>query len=267
MRIVNLGSGSKGNSTFIGFKDTKILIDAGLTEKQLKERLYEIQESLNDIQAVFVTHEHIDHIRAIKTLAKKYDMMFFVHSKLAESSVFDDVQFKNGKFITFQNSLISVGDLEVIPFEISHDALAPVGFTVNGVGDLQKVGFVTDLGEVSETNKKALMGSKIVFIESNYDEEMLAQGKYPKAVKERIKGECGHLSNSQSLELAKFLFKNGTNCFVLSHISENNNTMEIAYLNYVNYFESQGLVLDKDVFIRLSFQGKHSNNFILKEDC
>lgn len=266
MRIVNLASGSKGNSTFISYNDTKILIDAGISEKKLIETLAEIKENLNDIQGVCVTHEHIDHIRAIKNLAKKYDMVFYVHKKLAESSVFQDIEFKEGKLFKFESSEFSIGELEVKPFETSHDAERPVGFTVKVFGNKAKAGFVTDLGVVSESVKRELQGSKMVFIESNYDEKMLMSGNYPKIIKTRINGQFGHLSNAQSLELAKFLFETGTKCFILSHISENNNTPELAYLNYANYFEEKGLVLDKDVFVRLSFQNKHGNNFILKED-
>lgn len=266
MRIVNLASGSKGNSTFVSHGETKILIDAGITEKKLVETLLEIKENLSNIQGVLVTHEHIDHIRAIKSLAKKYDMVFYVHKSLAESGVFQEIEFKEGKLFTFDNSEFSVGELVIKPFETSHDAIRPVGFVVQVFGKKEKAGFVTDLGVVSETVKRELQGSKIVFIESNYDDAMLMGGSYPKIIKNRIRSDIGHLSNAQSLELAKFLFDTGTKCFVLSHISENNNTYELAFMNYIDYFESQGYVLDKDVFIRLSFQNKHGNNFSLKED-
>lgn len=266
MRIVNLASGSKGNSTFLHYGETRMLIDAGLTEKKLQETLAEIGESLVDIQGICVTHEHIDHIRAIKTLAKKYDMVFYVRKELAESPVFSDIEFKEGKLFKFESDAFSLGEFEVKPIEVSHDAVKPVSFVVRVFGSQTKASFVTDLGVVSESVKRELCGSKIVFIESNYDEKMLLGGSYPKIVKNRINGRNGHLSNEQSLELAKYLFENGTKHFVLSHISENNNTPEIAYLNYANYFESQGFVLDKDVFIRLSFQSRHGNKFVLKED-
>ena len=266
MRIVNLASGSKGNSTFVHSGETRVLIDVGLTEKKLQETLIEIGEKLENIQGVCITHEHIDHIRALKSLAKKYDMVFYIRKELAESSMLSDVAFKEGKLFKFENDAFSVGELEIKPFEISHDAIKPVAFTVKFFGSNSKAGFITDVGVVSETIKRELSGAKMVFIESNYDEKMLLGGKYPKIVKNRIKGSQGHLSNEESLKLAKFLYDNGTKCFVLSHISENNNTYELAYLNYANYFESKGLVLDKDVFIRLSFQNKHGNNFKLKED-
>lgn len=266
MRIVNLASGSKANSTLVVYGETKILIDVGLTEKKLKERLIELGENINNIVAICITHEHVDHIRSLEMIAKKYDIDVYLHEKLAESLVQKGAIFAEGKLHTFTNVKFNIGDLEVLPFDVSHDAVAPVGFVVNVFGSKSRVGFVTDLGVVSETVKRSLMHTKIVFIESNYDEQMLAGGIYPKVVKDRIASMKGHLSNSQSLEFAKYLHGQGTTCFVLSHLSENNNTAELAYTNYVSYFESQGYALDKDVFIRLSFQNKHGNNFILKED-
>ncbi len=266
MRIVNLASGSKGNSTFLGFGESKILIDAGLTEKNIKTRLSEIGERIEDIKAVIVTHEHVDHVRAIKSLAKNYDMEFFVREKLADSGFFADVKFKEGKLHKITDTVFNVGDFEILPVSVSHDAIDPVAYVVSIHGSQAKAGFITDLGFVSDLVKKEFAGVKMVFLESNYDEKMLFGGKYPYLVKQRIAGNKGHLSNEQSLELAKYLFDSGTKCFILSHLSENNNTPEIAYSNYANFFESRGFVLDKDVFIRLSFQERHGNNFNLKEE-
>lgn len=266
MRIVNLASGSKANSTFVEYNDTRILIDVGLIEKTLKERLLEIGEKLEDINAVLITHEHSDHIKALKSLAKKYDIDFYLHKKLIDSGFLAEIKFKQGKLHPFEEEKFCINDLEITPFAVSHDAIAPVGFTINVLGSKSKFGIVTDTGVVSEKMKKQLSGSKIVFIESNYDENMLLNGFYPYQVKQRIFGEKGHLSNIQSLELAKFLFKNGTKCFVLSHISQNNNTYDLAYLNFINYFQSNGFVLDKDVFVRISYQERHGNKFSLKEE-
>lgn len=266
MYIVNLSSGSKANSTFIRFNQTRILIDAGLNEKKLKASLLEIGEKLEDVNAVFITHEHVDHIRALNTLAKKYDIDFYIREEVKMSGAVDDICFKEGKLHTFVRDTVNVGDLQVNPFDVMHDAVAPVGFVVNAYGSKSRAGFVTDLGVVSESVKQALAGVKMVFIESNYDEKMLAGGKYPFLLKQRIAGNKGHLSNAQSLELAKFLYDNGTKCFVLSHISENNNTYELAFLNYVDYFEQNNIQLNKDVYVRVSFQEKRGNNFNLDED-
>lgn len=266
MRIVNLSSGSKANSTFVGFNDSKILIDAGLVEKKLIEHLQMIKENIADIKAIFVTHEHVDHIRAIKTLAKNYDMDFYFHEELIESGALKDIKFKEGKLHSFSSNMVNIGDLQIQPFDISHDAVHPVGFVINVFGSSAKAGFVTDLGVVTDAVKRALINTKIVFLESNYDEEMLFGGKYPFLLKKRIAGEKGHLSNNQSLELAKFLYENGTKCFVLSHISENNNTYEKALANYVDYFDSNNIKLNQDVIVKVSFQMKHGNNFILKEE-
>ena len=261
MRIVNLASGSKANSTLVSYGDTKILIDVGLTEKKLETELNILGESLKNIVGVLVTHEHIDHIRSLSVLAKKYDIDFYLHQKLADTLIAKGEVFKDGKLHTFENGSFNVGD-----FDVSHDAVAPVGYVVRVFGSKTEVGFATDLGVVTESVKRHLSNVKTIFIESNYDEKMLAGGKYPKIVKERIASNVGHLSNIQSLELAKFLYGQGTKCFVLSHISENNNAPEIAYSNYIDYFESQGVKQDKDVFIRVSFQNKHGNNFNIKED-
>ena len=266
MRIVNLSSGSKANSTFVGFGEAKILIDAGLVEKKLSETLLEIGENIENIKAVFVTHEHVDHIRAIKTLAKKTDIDFYFHEGVVSSGAISDIKFKEGRLHTFSNNLINIGDLQIQPFDISHDSANPVGFVVNVFGSKTKAGFATDLGVVSEGVKNALCGAKIVFLESNYDEDMLSGGPYPYILKKRIASEKGHLSNNQSLELAKFLYENGTKCFVLSHISENNNTYELALANFVDYFESNNIKLNQDVIVKVSRQMMHGNNFTLREE-
>lgn len=266
MRIVNLASGSKANSTFVHYGNTKLLIDVGLNEKQLKQRLSEIGETLSDNFSVCITHEHVDHIRGLKSLAKKYDIDFYIKRELAESSYMSDIEFKEGRLHKIDSGKFNVGEFEVTAFDVSHDAIAPVGYIVNVFGSSAKVGFITDTGVASDQVKKCLENIKMVFIESNYDKKMLYDGKYPYIVKKRIDSEKGHLSNEQSLELAKFLYSHGTRCFVLSHLSQNNNTPELAYANYLDYFQSLGLNLNQDVFLRISFQDHNGNNFNLKEE-
>ncbi len=266
MRIVNLASGSKANSTFVSFENTKLLIDAGLSVRDLSARLTSIDEKIEEIDAILITHEHSDHIKGLATLVKRYGMDVYVHQKLADSGIFGGINFKQGELKTFNENLFSVKQIEVLPFKISHDAICPVGFVLNAVSSNSKVGFVTDTGMVTDAMLQALSGVKMAFIESNYDENMLLSGFYPAEVKKRILSNVGHLSNLQSVELAEKLYIAGAKCFILSHISENNNNRELAYKNYKSFFENQGLVLDKDVYIRLSFQDKCSNNFNLKED-
>ena len=266
MHIINLASGSKANSTFVCYGKTKILIDVGLTEKKLKEELSKIGESLSEINAVIITHEHSDHIKALKSLAKNTDIIFYLHNDLAKKLDFNDIKFKDGALRTFENFKFNIGDFEIEPLEVSHDAVRPVSFIVNVHGSKSRAAFVTDLGIVGDNIKNKLLGVKIIFIESNYDEEMMEGCSYPYIVKQRIKGEKGHLSNNQSLDLAKFLYENGTKCFVLSHISQNSNTYEKAYVNYAEYFENQGLVLGKDIVIKVSFQDKPGNKFLINEE-
>ena len=266
MRIINLASGSKGNSTFLELNGTKILIDVGLGVSQLSQRLLDIGEKIGEIKAVCITHEHIDHIRAIKSLAVKFNMDFYVERKLADSGYLSDVKFKEGKLHKIDYNKFFIDDFEIMPFEISHDAISPVGFVVNAKNSKSKIGFITDTGIVTESAKIALTGAKIVFIESNYDENMLINGTYAYPLKMRILGKRGHLSNEQSLEFANYLYENGSKCFVLCHLSENNNLPEIAFSNYTQFFEKKGCELDKDVFVRLSYQNKCGNTITLKED-
>ena len=135
-----------------------------MPEKLLVQHLNEINERIENITAIFVTHEHIDHIRAIKNLAKKYDMDFYFHQDLINSGKLDDIKFKEGKVRGFTTDIVNIGDLQVQPFEISHDAVRPVGFVVNVFGSRSKAGFATDLGVVSDSVKQMLSGVKIVFL-------------------------------------------------------------------------------------------------------
>ncbi len=266
MRIVNIASGSKGNCTYIEYDGTRVLIDVGLNEKYIQKQLEDIGSSLSEINAVCITHEHTDHIKALGQLAKKYNICFYIKRQLAESNMLGNVYFKNEKLIKFDNDTFCIGGLEIAPIELSHDAVAPVGFVIGVKNSNSKALFLTDTGFVPDEVIERLSGVKMAFIESNYDQELLDNGKYPIWLKERINSKVGHLSNEQALEFAKVLYSRGTKCFVLSHISQNNNTPELAYSNFAGYFEDLGLELDKDVFIRMSFQDKHGANFILKEE-
>lgn len=266
MRIVNLFSGSKGNCTFVGTAKTKILIDAGFSAKKIEKGLLEIGEDMREISAVLVTHEHDDHVHALGLLIKKYDFQVYVHEKELESKDFLALGLDKSRIRTFDSDMFEVGELQILPFKTYHDSDSSVGFCINVKGSSARLGYVTDTGKFDENMVKILGGAKIVFLESNYDDEMLQNGTYPPMLKKRIAGDFGHLSNAQSLELARRLYALGTRCFILSHISENNNLYEIAYSNYADYFSGQGIELEKDVKIRISFQRKHGNNFILNED-
>ncbi len=266
MHIVNLASGSKANVTLVEYKNVKLLIDAGLSERELLKRLSDVGTDISEISAILITHEHSDHIKGLKSLAKKYDIDIFVHKKLVENGVLSEIPFKENRLKTFENAEFEIGEICIFPFEIPHDAVCPVGFVLWAKGNKSKVGFLTDVGEVTDDIRNSLCGVKMLFIEANHDPQMLENGYYPFSVKRRIAGKHGHLSNLQAIELASWLFDRGTKCFVLSHLSEKNNTFEIAYATFANFFEGKGLVLDKDVFIRLSFQDKHGNNFNLKEE-
>ena len=163
----------------------------------------------------------------------------------------------------FTDNAFLVGDIVVSPFPVSHDSLNCQGFTFSK--GKAKFGYATDLGFVSGAVLSHLMGSKLVFIESNHDVRMLSEGPYPPILKARIRSNSGHLSNVQCAEVALQLATNGTKYFALCHLSEQNNTPELAFGTVTNAFITRGFRVEKDVVLRLTYQNKIGNNFLIGE--
>jgi phosphoribosyl 1,2-cyclic phosphodiesterase len=218
MKICTLASGSSGNSLFIQTERAKILVDAGISLRQLKVRLKTVNVQMSEIEAVLITHEHTDHVVALPFI----NVPVFVAS--ATTSLWKD-RVKNLKeFDT--GSPFSVNDALITPFPIPHDALDPVGFTIQT--DHKKVGVVTDIGSITALVRERLKGADVLVLEFNHDEEMLLYGHYPWDIKQRIKGSLGHLSNGDAAELLKDLIHDRLQHAVLAHLSESNNTPKKA---------------------------------------
>ncbi|HXG31660.1 MAG TPA: MBL fold metallo-hydrolase [Thermodesulfobacteriota bacterium] len=218
MRICTLASGSSGNSLFIQAGRTRILVDAGINPKQLNLRLGSLSVRMSDIDAVIVTHEHVDHAAALPYIS----VPVYVASAtvpLWKDKVKDLREFESG-------SPFSIRDLLVSPFPIPHDALDPVGFLVQT--DHKKVGIVTDIGSVTSLVRERLKGSNALILEFNHDERMLLYGSYPWDLKQRIKSRLGHLSNEEAAGLLKDLIHDGLSHVVLVHLSESNNRPRVA---------------------------------------
>jgi len=258
MRVVNLASGSKGNCTFIEAGKTKILIDAGLTVVEIVKRLNLIGEKPENIDAILLTHEHTDHIKGFCAFLKKYTARGYVHkevfNKLGESLKID-----LNKISLITNYSFGINDVNVQPFDLPHDSVNCLGYSIDYLGN--KVSFVTDLGYMPEIALKIVKGSKLVYIESNHDKKLMRNCHYPYIVKQRIMGDNGHLSNEQASKIITTLAKEGTRHFVLSHISENSNTLEQAYVTNAKALSDAGFELEKDVFLRYSRQDRPGNNY------
>jgi phosphoribosyl 1,2-cyclic phosphodiesterase len=226
LRFSLLGSGSSGNAALIVSGRAKILIDDGFSFKQLLARTAEIGESLDGLDAVFVTHEHQDHVAGIGVLARRMDVPIFMtpqtYAGLPPSlgTVRRIEVFEGG-------DAINVGDLEVRSFSVSHDAADPVSYSVHH--GAAKLGFATDFGHSSHLVRTRLAGSHALVLESNYCPDMLRRGGYPPQVQQRIRSRSGHLSNQDMSSLLSELLHEALRTVVLVHISENNNTPELVH--------------------------------------
>lgn len=222
-----LASGSKGNCTYVSDGKTRILIDAGISCKRIQDLLHDKGVDLASIDAILVTHEHIDHIMGLRTLDSKYGIPILANQR---TSTCIDIRMHINSIRWYKNNFdtgFKIGDIEVTPFRTSHDAVSSVGYTLIVGG--KKVSYVTDLGYVTQGVYNVVKGSDIVILESNHDLKMLANGRYPLALQSRIKSNTGHLSNLQCAEMASALALTGTKCIILAHISEENNTPELAW--------------------------------------
>jgi len=219
VKICSLASGSKGNCLYLETGDTRLLIDIGLSLRETLLRLEGIGVDAARIDAVLVTHEHIDHIRSVGSFARKFGTPVFVtlpvHARAEKYLNKTRVrEFEAGTRISFR-------DVEIDPFPITHDACDPVGFVFNSREG--RCGSATDLGIVTRLVREKLRGCRALNLESNHDVGMLMNGPYPWELKQRIKSRHGHLSNEDSLELLHELAHDGLEVLVMAHLSEVNN--------------------------------------------
>ena len=217
--ITSLNSGSNGNCYYIGSEKEAILVDAGISCREIEKRMKRLGLHMQKVKAVFVSHEHSDHIKGIQTLAKKYQLRVYITAAtLFHSGCIID---KHLIVPFFANEPIVIGNLTATAFPKVHDASDPYSFIVGCAGI--KVGIFTDIGEPCNHVIKYFKECHAAFLEANYDDEMLDNGNYPYYLKKRIKGGKGHLSNKQALELFKAHKPAFMSHLLLSHLSKNNN--------------------------------------------
>ena len=221
-----LGSGSKGNSTLVVSSKTKILVDDGFSFRQLRERVGAVGESLEDLAAVFVTHEHGDHAKGLGVLTRKTDVPIYVTRDTFASFPASVGEIPRVEFFE-SGDVVRVADLEVRSYSISHDAVDPVSFTI--VCQNAKLGFATDLGHSSHLVRERLAGCHALVLEANHCPEMLRNGDYPPELQQRIRSRVGHLSNQAMSSLLSQLVHDGLQTVVLSHLSEKNNRPDLAH--------------------------------------
>jgi len=224
IEICAIASGSNGNCYYIGNSETAILIDVGITRKQVLMRMAQKNLNPNKIKAIFVSHEHTDHSCGARVLSAKINVPVFMTYETLKGSWH---KFHPKKTIFFkQGEIIKIGDFAVHTFLKQHDAEAPCSFRVEYSGI--NVGVFTDLGAPCKSVISNLQKCHALFLESNYDEEMLWTGSYPDHLKLRISSDYGHLSNNQAFELLKKYHNPNLKLVLLSHLSQENNRPEIA---------------------------------------
>jgi phosphoribosyl 1,2-cyclic phosphodiesterase len=222
LQIASINSGSNGNCYYVGNQTDAVLIDVGISCRETEIRMKQIGLDIKKVKAVFVSHEHTDHIKGVATLAHKYSLPIYITQATAKSLKL--IKHLSKTFTEHQE--INIGELSVTPFFKHHDAADPHSFIVSY--NKITVGVFTDIGVVCDNLVQYFKKCNAAFLEANYDEEMLDNGGYPQHLKNRIKSNVGHLSNKQALDL--FIQHRSSNLshLVLSHLSKDNNAPQLA---------------------------------------
>ena len=250
LKISPLFSGSKGNCIYIGTETSKVLVDAGYSCTKIANELKKVDTHMEDIDGILITHEHSDHIAGVGVISRKYDIPVYANEQTwcEMEKRLGEVQSKNIRVIDEQDFYVK--DLCVQPYEISHDAVRPFGYSVTAGG--KKVSIMTDLGRVTEKILAQVAGSSIVLLESNHDVEMLKCGPYPYELKRRILSTHGHLSNDDAAKTAYQLAAAGVRGILLGHLSEKNNFYELAYETVCGFLQQNGVTIGKHVAVAMA---------------
>ncbi|MDC3425971.1 MBL fold metallo-hydrolase [Aquibacillus sp. 3ASR75-11] len=241
-----LASGSTGNAFFIGTENEKILVDAGLSGKELDRLFSEIGMNPNTLSRILVTHEHSDHIKGLGVFARKYNLPIYANEKTwnaMEGSI--GKLTLDQKFIFGLEKTNTFGDIDVESFGVSHDAAEPMFFTFYHGG--KKVALITDLGYVSDRIKKTVEDADAYIFESNHDVSMLRMGRYPWNVKRRILGDSGHVSNEDCALALSEIIGNKTKRIYLAHLSKDNNMKDLARMSVESVLNERGFSIGQDV--------------------
>ncbi|MBS1921145.1 MAG: MBL fold metallo-hydrolase [Bacteroidetes bacterium] len=237
--IASLNSGSNGNCYYIGNDKEAVLIDAGISCAETERRMKRLNLSMSMVRAVFVSHEHTDHITGIPTLSKKYKLPVYITERTLQNS---RLKIEKHLIHPFEKEIpVNIGALSVTAFKKSHDAGDPHSFLVSG-NDVN-IGIFTDIGFPGKDLIKYFKICHAVFLEANYCEYMLENGSYPKVLKKRISGRKGHLSNTQALELFRKHKPYYLSHLILSHLSENNNDPRLVNDLFKPYAEDINIII------------------------
>lgn len=225
--LQTLCSSSSGNCILVSGKKTELLVDCGMSARKISQALLALGRDVGSLRGVVVTHEHIDHVKGLAALVKKYRLPVYAHEITAgilerEHGICGITAFRDGESFYIE-------EIALTPFLIPHDTPVCVGYRLTFEDEQKILGVAADLGRVTGTVRSAMMGANAVYLESNHDLSMLMTGRYPYFLKKRIAGERGHLSNDDCSSFCAELLQEGTEHFVLGHLSAQNNLEELAF--------------------------------------
>ncbi len=263
IRLCSLSSGSSGNCIFVGNDNSGVLVDCGVSGREILKNLNNIGVCTSTIKAVVVTHEHSDHIKSVGIISRRLGIPIYanINTWNSMSSFIGEVKPDNIRYFTVGEEL-EIGGIDIKTFRTPHDAADPVGFCFYEGN--RKVSIATDLGYFSDTVRENISGSDMVMLESNHDIEMLKVGKYPYFLKRRILSEHGHLSNEAAGHAVYELLQTGVREVLLGHLSKENNFPELAYETVKGILEEKMVKVDEDIKLDLAPRSSVSRCYYIK---
>jgi len=263
LKFCSLFSGSDGNSQYIEYKNTKILIDSGMSGKKIQNQLKNIDVNPEEIQAIFITHEHTDHIKGAGVLSRRYDIPIYANKKTWEAMLTKIGKIDNENLrIIKKNTALKFNELIVNSFGVHHDAVDPVGYTVSN--KKKKICLLTDTGVVDKDIEANMDNFDLLLLETNHDVEMLKVGSYPYNIKKRILSKFGHLSNETAGYFLTKILKDREEVVLLGHLSAENNFPELAEKTVSNILIEKGFNPGENVKIEMTYRDKAGKIYTLK---
>lgn len=262
MKLLPICSSSKGNSCYIGSRDSGILIDVGCSYKALCQGLGAMDTGIGAVKAVLITHSHTDHVKGLLTMTKNNDIPIYGSEETLD-------YLRHNNLVAGSAELRTLSELDSVRFEVEiqafptpHDCGGSVGYVMDLGGE--RLGYCTDLGEVTEEVRGNLLGCRTVFIEANYEPDMLRRNlRYPDYLKQRIASDHGHLSNFASAEFCSELVKSGTVSLVLGHLSQENNTPQTAFMRVSERIKSEGAECERDYMLRVAAVSNVTGEYVV----
>lgn len=262
MKLLPICSSSKGNSCYIGSRDSGILIDVGCSYKALRQGLGAMGTEIGAVKAVLITHSHIDHVKGLLTMTKSTHIPIYASQETLDYLLYNNLVTGTAELHTTDELNCVQFNGNISAFPTPHDCAGSVGYVMDFDGE--RLGYCTDLGEVTEVVRRNLLGCRTVFIEANYEPDLLRSNpRYPPYLKQRIASDHGHLSNPASAEFCAELVKNGTVSLVLGHLSQENNTPRTAFKNVSDRLARDGAECERDYMLRVAEVSNTNGDYIV----